>query len=63
MGTNRILQADGKFHHPFGNPELNQAKEFAWRERSLTAALKILTKAVEDVTVFNSDEVLERTAE
>lgn len=58
VGTNRILISDGKFHHPFGNPELNKDKEFIWRERSVKAALRILTKPVEDVTVFSSDEAL-----
>lgn len=58
VGTNRILIADGKFHYPFGNPELNQEKEFSWRQRSVKAALTILAKPVEDVTVFSSKEVL-----
>jgi hypothetical protein len=58
VGTNRILIAGGKFHYPFGNPELPKANEFQWRRTMVKAALKLLTKPVEKVTVFSQEEAL-----
>ena len=57
VGTNRIL-IGGKFHHVFGRPELPHESEFAWRKKTLQAALTLLTKEVDEPTVFTVDEVL-----
>jgi len=56
VATNRILIAGGKFHYPFGNPDLPKQKEFQWRRIMVKAALNLLTKPVEKVTVFTQEE-------
>lgn len=57
VGTNRIMTG-GKFHHPFGNPDLPWANEFEWRKQLVRAALQILTMPVDAPTVFSPGDVL-----
>ncbi len=61
VGTNRIMKAGGKFHHPFGNPELSREAEVRWRRRMAEAALKALMKDVEKPTVFTPEDLLTGT--
>ena len=58
MGANRIMKAGGKFHHPFGNPELRADVELKWRRKMAEAALKLLTREVEGPTVFEPEDLL-----
>ena len=58
VGTNRILLAGGKFHYPWGNPDLTPEKERAWRKNMGEAALKYLAEPVSEVTVKSIDQVL-----
>ena len=51
VGTNRIL-VGGKFHHPFGKPELSPDDEFRWRKKLVQKALAILEQPVDKPTVF-----------
>lgn len=51
VGTNRIL-VGGKFHHPFGKPELSPEDEFVWRKKLVQRALAILEQPVDKPTVF-----------
>jgi glycine reductase len=51
VGTNRIL-VGGKFHHPFGKPELSPEDEFVWRKKLVQRALAILEQTVDKPTVF-----------
>jgi len=53
------MRAGGKFHYPFGNPDLSKEMEFQWRRKMVTAALKCLTKRVDKPTVFTPEEVLD----
>jgi len=57
VGANRILASSSKFHYPFGNIDLQAEKEFLWRKREVRAALKLLSKPVEGVTVLTSEEL------
>ena len=52
------MRAGGKFHHPFGNPELRLDIELRWRRRMSEAALMALTKNVESPTVFVPEDLL-----
>jgi len=58
VGTNRIMRAGGKFHYPFGNPELPHELEVKWRRKMTEAALIALTRRVEKPTVFTPEELL-----
>jgi glycine reductase complex component B subunit gamma len=58
VGVNRIMRAGGKFHHPFGNPDLPKEMEFQWRRKMVASALKCLTQSVDKPTVFTPDDVL-----
>lgn len=51
VGTNRIL-VGGKFHYPFGRPELPLEDEFVWRKKLVQKALAILEQPVDKPTVF-----------
>ncbi len=58
VGTNRIFYAGGKFHYPWGEPNLPPEKEFAWRKRMAEAGLKYLQTPVEGVEVKTIDQLL-----
>lgn len=58
VGANRIVVAGGKFHHPMGRPDLPLAEEKKWRLRQTRAALEVLTKSVDGVTVFTQQDLL-----
>jgi len=60
VGANRILRAGGKFHCPFGKPELPRDLEVKWRRKMAEAALKALTREVEKPTVFTPEELLSK---
>ena len=59
MGANRIMRAGGKFHYPFGNPDLPRDMEFEWRGRMAKAALRALMRKVEKAMVFTPEELLQ----
>jgi hypothetical protein len=52
------MKAGGKFHYPFGNPELSRDAEIKWRRSMAEAALKALSKKVEKSTVFTPEELM-----
>jgi hypothetical protein len=49
--------AGSRFHHPMGRPDLPVADEKEWRLRQTRAALGVLEKAVDGVTVFTQQEL------
>ena len=51
VGANRIFKAEGRFHHPLGNPALTPEGELAWRTNVLRAAMQMLTHQVDKPTV------------
>ncbi len=51
VGANRIFKAEGRFHHPLGDPELTPEAEFAWRTKVLRAAVQMITQPVDEPTV------------
>lgn len=57
MGANRILKAEGRFHCPFGQPELPQDQEIQWRRKMTEAALKVLTCPVDKPTLFTVEDI------
>ena len=57
VGTNRIAMAGSKFHYPMGRPDLPLADEKDWRLRQTKAALKVLEKPVQNITVFTQEEL------
>lgn len=52
------MRAGGKFHYPFGNPDLTRESELKWRHKMALASLKVLMKNVERPTVFTPDELV-----
>jgi glycine reductase len=52
VGANRIVRG-GKFHHPFGNPDLPPQEEYAWRRAFVEQAIRALCTPVEQPTVFD----------
>ena len=60
IGANRIFKAEGRFHHPMGQPLLTPAAERAWRADLLRAAVKMLTSSVQGPTVKTRLELLGR---
>ncbi len=52
------MKAGGKFHYPFGNPELPHNQEIEWRRKMAIAALKVVTIEVKKPTVFTPEELL-----
>ena len=52
------MRAGGKFHAPFGKPELKLELEVKWRQRMSEAALMALTRKVESPTVFVPEDLL-----
>ena len=57
VGTNRIVMAGGKFHHPMGRPDLPREEEKKWRLRQTKAALHVLEQPVKEVTVFTQESL------
>ncbi len=57
VGANRIFKAEGRFHHPLGNPELTLQGEREWRTNLLSAAVQMLTHHVEAPTVKSLAEL------
>ena len=53
VGANRIFKAQGRLHHPFGQPALPPETERAWRVDVLRAASRMLGQSVEGPTVRN----------
>lgn len=51
VGANRIFKAEGRFHHPCGEPTLAPAAERAWRYKLLRAAVRMLTLPIDRPTV------------
>ena len=52
VGANRIVRG-GKFHHPFGNPDLPAAEEYAWRRAFVEQTIRALCTPVQQPTVFD----------
>ncbi len=57
IGTTRIMMAGSKFHYPMGRPDMEPELEKAWRLKQVRAALSLLTKPVNEVTVFMQDQL------
>jgi glycine reductase complex component B subunit gamma len=51
VGANRIFKAEGRFHHPLGEPTLTPEAERAWRRKLLRAAVQMLTLPIDKPTV------------
>lgn len=58
VGANRILKTSGRFHCPFGQPDLPPETEAAWRQQLLQAALLLLQRPVTGPTVFTPEKLL-----
>jgi glycine reductase complex component B subunit gamma len=52
VGANRIVRG-GKFHHPFGNPDLPPQEEYAWRRAFVEQTIRALCTPVQQPTVFD----------
>ncbi len=57
VGANRIFKAEGRFHHPLGDPALPPEAELEWRTKVLRAAVEMLTLPVEKPTVRDMTQV------
>ncbi len=57
VGANRIFKAEGRFHHPLGDPALTPEAEFAWRTRVLRAAIQMVSQPVDKPTVSSLSTV------
>ena len=51
VGANRIFKAEGRFHHPLGDPVLTPEAELDWRTNVLRTAVQMLTLPVDEPTV------------
>lgn len=51
VGANRIFKAEGRFHHPLGDPTLTPEGELVWRTNLLRAAMQMLNEPVDKPTV------------
>lgn len=51
VGANRIFKAQGRLHHPCGQPALPLETERAWRTDALRAASRLLAERVDGPTV------------
>jgi len=60
VGATRIFKAEGRFHHPCGEPTLSPEAERAWRVHCLRAAVQMLTQTIDKPTVRDLREVEER---
>jgi glycine/betaine/sarcosine/D-proline reductase family selenoprotein B len=52
VGANRIVRG-GKFHHPFGNPDIPSADEYAFRRAFVEQSIRALCTPVQQPTVFD----------
>ncbi len=57
VGTNRIFKAEGRFHHPLGDPTLSPEAEAAWRLEAVRAATRMLTMPVAGPTIKDVKEL------
>lgn len=57
VGANRIFKAQGRLHHPFGQPALPPETERAWRVDLLRAASRMLVERVEVPTVRSTRDL------
>jgi hypothetical protein len=57
VGANRIFKAQGRLHHPFGQPALPPETERAWRVDLLRAASRMLVESVEGPTVRSTRDL------
>ncbi len=60
VGATRIFKAEGRFHHPMGEPALSLEVERAWRVNLLRQAVKMLTEPVDKPTVRTVAELAGR---
>lgn len=60
VGANRIFRAEGRFHHPLGDPTLSPAAEAAWRFDLVRAAARMLTIPVDGPTIKDVRELAAR---
>ena len=51
VGANRIFKAEGRFHHPLGDPAMTPEAELSWRTNFLRAAVQMLAQPVDKPTV------------
>ena len=51
VGANRIFKAEGRFHHPLGDPTLTPEGELVWRTNVLQASVQMLTQQIDKPTV------------
>jgi hypothetical protein len=58
VGANRIVRG-GKFHHPFGNPDLPPPDEYAFRRAFVVQTLRALCTSVQQPTVFDVEAAIE----
>lgn len=57
VGANRIVRG-GRFHHPFGAPELPPAEEYAWRRKFVERTIQALCTEVTQPTVFEVEDAV-----
>ncbi len=57
VGAKRIFKAEGRFHHPLGDPALTPEAELEWRTQVLRAAVQMLTQPVDKPTVRDMTHV------
>lgn len=60
VGANRIFRAEGRFHHPLGDPTLSPDAEAAWRFDLVRAAARMLTIPVDGPTIKDVQELAAR---
>ena len=57
VGANRIVRG-GKFHHPFGDPQLPPEEEYGWRRKFVERTIQALCTPVQAPTVFDVEAAL-----
>ncbi len=57
VGANRIVRG-GRFHHPFGAPELSAVEEYAWRRKFVEQTIRALGTPVSQPTIFDIENVV-----
>jgi hypothetical protein len=57
VGANRIVRAEGRFHHPLGELSMEPESERAWRLAVLGAAVRMLAVPVDRPTVKTAAEL------
>jgi hypothetical protein len=48
----------GKFHHPFGDPQLPPEEEYSWRRKFVERTIQVLCTPVQAPTVFDVESAL-----